>query len=99
MPGGALSGFSRGLRRLLAVAAVLGLSACGSVNMSNHGGTGADDITGAAPVDPVQSQPLAPPTGTPPSTAPGTPPGSGQLGSGPVKVALILPLTQNNAPS
>ncbi len=99
MPGGALSGFSRGLRRLLAVVAVLGLSACGSVNMSNHGGTGADDITGAAPVDPVQSQPLAPPTGTPPSTAPGTPPGSGQLGSGPVKVALILPLTQNNAPS
>lgn len=83
------------LMRILAAGALSCLAACGgSVNMSNHGGA-PDDITGAAPVDPVQSEPLAPPGGATPST----PQSSSQLGGGPVKVALILPLTQNGGPS
>ena len=44
----------------------------------------------AAPVSPVQSQPLAGPTA---ATVGET------LGTGPVRVGLILPLTQNGAPS
>jgi branched-chain amino acid transport system substrate-binding protein len=82
-------------RHVLAAAALVGLTACSSVNMANHGGPAPDEVTGAAPVDPVQSEPLAPPGGA----APATPQAGTAMGAGPVKVALILPLTQNGQPS
>ncbi|MBV8663223.1 MAG: ABC transporter substrate-binding protein, partial [Hyphomicrobiales bacterium] len=47
----------------------------------------------AAPVSPVQSQPLAGPTAQAGPTVGET------LGAGPVRVGLILPMTQNGAPS
>jgi ABC-type branched-subunit amino acid transport system substrate-binding protein len=78
--------------RLVAVASALSLAACSSVPTTGQGST--DDMVSAAPVDPVQSQPLTPPTGTL-----AAPVSSTQIGSGPVKVALILPLTQNTGPS
>lgn len=75
--------FCAAATRFAAVAAVLTLAACGPVN---QGGTG-DDLTGAAPVDPVQTQALP------------APQGGDRMGNGPVKVALILPLTQGTNPS
>lgn len=83
------------LRQVLAAGTLVCLTACSSVNMANHGGPAPDDVTGAAPVDPVQSEPLAPPGGA----APSTPQAGSAMGAGPVKVALILPLTQNGQPS
>jgi ABC-type branched-subunit amino acid transport system substrate-binding protein len=53
----------------------------------NSGGIGALDPFGGAPTAPVQSQPLGAPT-------------VGEtIGSGPVRVGLILPLTQGSGPS
>ncbi len=72
--------------RLAVVAAVLSLAGCMGMDAATRGGDGSD-FTAAAPVDPVQSQPLA------------APQGAAQIGSGPVKVALILPLTQGAGPS
>jgi branched-chain amino acid transport system substrate-binding protein len=43
----------------------------------------------SVPVTPVQSEPLSSPPGTPPATA-----GGDQLGTGPIHVAMILPITQ-----
>ncbi len=82
-PGFALREFRAAVTRFAAVVAVLGLAACGS---ANQGGTG-DDLTSAAPVGSVETQPLA------------APQGGDKLGTGPVKVALILPLTQGTNPS
>ncbi len=81
-----------GLRAFRAVAMRFGamaaaLSLAGCISMANPGGGGSDEIAGGAPVDPVQSQPLPAPQAT------------SQIGSGPVKVALILPLTQGTTPS
>jgi branched-chain amino acid transport system substrate-binding protein len=74
--------------KLLAIAAALGLASCGS---SNQGG-GSSDFVASAPVTPVQSEPL-----------PGAPPAASgdQIGTGPIHVAMILPLTQSvgGAPS
>jgi ABC-type branched-subunit amino acid transport system substrate-binding protein len=84
--------------RVAVVAAGLSLAGC----LSNTIGQGSDDVAGAAPIDPVQSQPLDAPQGTAPQgTAPQgpAPQGSSQMGSGPVKVALILPLSQGANPS
>jgi branched-chain amino acid transport system substrate-binding protein len=70
--------------RAAAIAAFAALAGCGSANVASQGSPN-DDLSGAAPVDPVQSQPLPAPQG---STDP--------MGNGPVKVALILPLTQGS---
>ncbi len=84
---GGVRGFGAAAARLALVAAALSLAACGSSFNTAGKGAASDDLGLAAPVDPVQSQPL-------PATQ-----GSSQMGSGPVKVALILPLTQGAAPS
>jgi hypothetical protein len=69
---------------LLAVGASLALAACGPTGEPNFG----SNDTLAAPTTPVQSQPLtaAAPVGE-------------TLGTGPVRIGLILPLTQNGGPS
>jgi branched-chain amino acid transport system substrate-binding protein len=79
------------------VGAALTLSACGSVGTS--GPAASDDFALAAPISPVESQPLpgiAPPSGG--ATAAPTP-GGDQLGAGPVRVALIVPLSQTSGSS
>lgn len=81
-----LRGYYDAAARVAMLAAGLSLAACGAFNTPREGGASAD-LALAAPVDPVQSQPLA------------APQGASQIGSGPVKVALILPLTQGAAPS
>lgn len=71
--------------RALAGSLVLALAGC------NSGGLGlpGPDL-GSAPVPQVQTQPLAAPSG----------PTVGEvLGTGPIRVGLILPLTQNGGPS
>jgi ABC-type branched-subunit amino acid transport system substrate-binding protein len=68
-----------------------GLTGClpnGSPNKAQQPG----DFSMAAPVSKVESQPL-------PGAAAPAPAGSDVLGSGPVKVALIVPLTQASGPS
>ena len=60
------------------------LAACGQIG--GFGPTSSDRPL-SAPTTPVQSQPLA------------GAPGGQTIGSGPVRVALILPLTQNSGPS
>lgn len=72
--------------RLAVVAAVSSLAGCMGMDGATRGGNGGD-FAAAAPVDPVQSQPLS------------APQGAGQIGTGPVKVALVLPLTQGGGPS
>lgn len=97
VPGGG-SGFAATFRRLragasrfAAIAAVVSLAGCVSTGLSSPGGVGpTDDVTGGLPVDPVQSQPLAAPQGAASTDS---------IGTGPVKVALILPLTQNATPN
>ena len=71
------------LRLGAAVLAALWLSACNSTGVGLS-----NDIPSAAPVDPVQSAPL-----------PGSATVGETLGSGPVRVGAILPLTQGGAPS
>lgn len=105
---GALTGrIARGseaCRRLFLLAAALSLGGCFSTTVGQPGG---DDLAGSAPVEQVQSQPLAPPTPGQPGApgqpgqpgVPGQPAQPGSIGTGPVKVALILPLTQANQPS
>ncbi len=76
--------FGAGGLKLLVAAAALALASCGSLS-SNQSANG--DITGSVPVTPVQSEPL-----------PGAPGSNGdQIGTGPVHVAMILPLTQNGS--
>jgi hypothetical protein len=66
----------------------LGLAACEEVNPSASTNN-SDSFAAAAPLTPVQSAPL-----------PGTAPAPGTAGTGPVRVAMILPLTQpSGAPS
>ncbi len=65
--------------------AALTLGGCGPIGDS---GFGASDKTMAAPTTPVQVQPLN-----------GSAPVGETLGSGPVRVGLVLPLTQGGAPS
>lgn len=80
-----------GASRLVAIAAVVSLAGCVSTGLSSPGGVGpTDDVTGGLPVDPVQSQPLPAPQGAASTNS---------IGTGPVKVALILPLTQGAAPN
>jgi branched-chain amino acid transport system substrate-binding protein len=81
----------RGLGKLALVALLaLSLGACEEVNPSASDNN-SDSFSAAAPVTPVQSTPLA--------GAPATP-AAGGLGTGPVHVAVILPLTQaSGAPS
>jgi branched-chain amino acid transport system substrate-binding protein len=74
--------------RMFVLTAAVSLAGCLTASTP---GPGTDDVVGGAPVDPVQSQALPPP-----DTAAAAP---GQIGTGPVKVALILPLTQGGAPS
>lgn len=77
--------FGVGRLKFLAAAAALTLASCGSFSSSGNG-----DFVASAPVTPVQSEPLP--------GAPGT--GSGdQIGTGPVHVAMILPLTQSGGGS
>ncbi|WP_020174206.1 penicillin-binding protein activator [Methyloferula stellata] len=94
-----MKGFPRGgsrpsifpliLRRLLAALAITGaasmLAAC--LPTGGGGGNQAGDFSLSAPTSKVESQPL-------PGTA-----GPDTIGSGPVKVALIVPLTQSSGPS
>jgi ABC-type branched-subunit amino acid transport system substrate-binding protein len=77
-----------GLKLLATAAAALALASCGSLNPSSQAGNG--DITASVPVTPVQSEPL-----------PGSQTSGDQIGTGPVHVAMILPLTQSagGAPS
>jgi branched-chain amino acid transport system substrate-binding protein len=76
-----VKGFGTGLK-ILAAAAALGLASCGSYTSGQSGGS---DFVASAPVTPVQSEPLPGPQGS----------SSGdQLGTGPIHVAMILPLTQ-----
>src|SRR5208282_1100535 len=88
MPTGASSAAKRGLAgaaRAFAGCALLGLAGCTSSGLGLLPGPSPD--IAAAPVPDVQSQPLAGPT-------------VGQtVGTGPVRVGLILPLTQNGQPS
>ena len=78
-----------GRAKPLAVTGIcLALGACGSINgVGNRPAAQSGDFSLSAPVSPVISQPLA------------GAPGADQIGTGPVKVALILPLTQASGPS
>ena len=83
---------SRLVSSAICVAALAGLlSACGPAGMGGSGGGAgpAPEPNLSAPTTPVQSHPL----GGSASSQPGA------IGNGPDKVALILPLTQNGAPS
>ena len=88
MPTDALRAGKRGLAgtaRALAGCALLALAGCTSSGLGLSPGPSPD--VAAAPVPDVQSQPLAGPT-------------VGEaVGAGPVRVGLILPLTQNGQPS
>ena len=88
MPTGAAKAARRGLARAaraLAGGAVLALAGCTSSGLGLSPGPSPD--ISAAPVPNVQSQPLAGPT-------------VGEtFGAGPVRVGLVLPLTQNGQPS
>lgn len=79
--------FRASVSRFAAIAAVVGLAGCVSTSLPSPGGA-SDDLAAGVPVDPVQSQPLPAPQGS-----------NNSMGNGPVKVALILPLTQGAAPS
>ncbi|MGA3302920.1 MAG: penicillin-binding protein activator [Methylovirgula sp.] len=79
--------------RVFALAAAASLAGC----LTGTNPSGNDDIVGGAPIDPVQSQALPPPDGSAPPGTTGAMPT--QMGTGPVKVALILPLTQAGQPS
>jgi hypothetical protein len=84
-----LSGFPRLIARPAALAfagcAALALGGCGPIGDSGFGG---NDKSMAAPTTPVQVQPLN-----------GAATVGETLGSGPVRVGLVLPLTQGGAPS
>jgi ABC-type branched-subunit amino acid transport system substrate-binding protein len=74
-----------GAARALAGCALLALAGCTSSGLGLSPGPSPD--IGAAPVPEVQSQPLAGPT-------------VGEaVGTGPVRIGLVLPLTQNGQPS
>lgn len=83
--------FRTGWRLLVLAGGALALSACGSFGSSSRLGGGADDFTTPAPVSPVELQPL--PGASPP------PQSADQIGTGSIRVALILPLTQASGPS
>src|SRR5271156_3952513 len=88
MPGGKRR-FVRWARRTLAGSFALALAGC------NAGGLGLPNPaadSASAPVPQVQSAPLGAPTV-------GAPTVGETLGNGPVRVGLILPLTQNGGPS
>ncbi|MDX7952394.1 penicillin-binding protein activator [Lichenihabitans sp. Uapishka_5] len=78
-------GVVRGLRAMGTAASIAALVAgCSQIGVG--GATPPTSDTLSAPLAPVQSKPLA-------SVAPTA------IGSGPTKIALVLPLTQNGAPS
>lgn len=73
---------------LVAVASVLSLAGCGPSGPGRSpidAGAPGGPTVAAVPTIPVQAQPL--------------PGGTNQIGSGPVRVGLILPLTANGAPT
>jgi branched-chain amino acid transport system substrate-binding protein len=74
------------------VGVALTLAACGSFGSNGRSG-GSDEFALAAPVSPVEAQPLP---GMAPTAAA---PSGDQIGNGPVRVALIVPLTQTSGPS
>jgi len=87
---GFLNGEAAHFRAVFAVAGTaLLLASCSSGN--NGGRGGGNDFAFSAPVSPVETRPLDGPGA--PSSNPD------QIGSGPVKVALIVPLTQSTGPS
>jgi len=77
--------FTRPASLALLGCAALALSGCGPIGDS---GFGASDKSMAAPTTPVQVQPLN-----------GSAPVGENLGAGPVRVGMVLPLTQGGAPS
>jgi branched-chain amino acid transport system substrate-binding protein len=82
------SAFPPAFRQLSAAAAAIGASLALAACLPTGGGSGqAGDFSFSAPTSKVESQPL-----------PGTS-GPDTIGSGPVKVALIIPLTQSSGPS
>jgi branched-chain amino acid transport system substrate-binding protein len=93
---GSSDGFARqaahrlraGFNLLTAATIPLALAGCLSTDGSNHGDS--SDFVATAPVTPVQSEPLGAPQG---ATS------SDQIGTGPVRVDMILPLTQGSGPS
>ena len=74
-------------RAIPAVGLAATLAACGQLGGESRPRVAAAPPPLAAPTTPVQASPL-------PGTAQ-----AGDIGSGPVKIALILPLTQNGGPS
>jgi branched-chain amino acid transport system substrate-binding protein len=86
----------RAMRCLPVVLTAFALGACSTVMGpvgKRPGGAQVSD-TFAAPVSPVTSTPLGAPDGTPAAAA-----AADRIGNGPVKVALVLPLTQGSGPS
>lgn len=80
----------RVIQAIVATAALAGLlAACGPNGVGGGGPGPSSEPNLSAPTTPVQSQPLG--------GAPSSP--SATIGSGPTRIALILPLTQNGAPS
>jgi len=75
-----------GWKVLAAAGAALALASCGSLNPSSQNSNG--DFTASVPVTPVQAEPLPGPQGS-----------ADQIGTGPVHVAMILPLTQGSGGS
>ena len=79
-----------GLRVALAFALAAGLGACSTVISTGSRSRAPGNDTFAAPVSPVTSSPLGGTDGAAPTD---------RIGNGPVKVALVLPLTQGSGPS
>ena len=75
------------LGKLAALALAAMTAGC---NVAGRGGSVGGDASFAAPTMPVESQPLPGPSGDT---------GGDQIGTGPVRVGLIVPLTQGNGPS
>jgi branched-chain amino acid transport system substrate-binding protein len=76
-----------GSRMCLVVGCAMTLAACIGSNQGSPG----NDFTAAVPVAPVETRPLG--------NAPAQTPGGDQFGTGPVRVVLILPLSQAAGPS
>ena len=79
----------RGAGLVAAIGLAVALGACSSVTIPGPRGAAPGNDTFAAPVSPVTSSPLG---GTDAASA-------DRIGNGPVKVALVLPLTQGSGPS
>lgn len=94
MPKASSDGVIRGPARRLrgqpwkilgAIGTALALASCGSVNPSTRNSS--NDFTASAPVTAVQAEPLPGPQSSS---------GGDQIGTGPIHVAMILPLTESS---